>query len=126
VVAWGSGRALEDELFQSLTHAGISALIDHAIEMHGEDLIDEHIRSASENTRNLQDIQADAIFDLLSVEDRALLGKAARTRKAGWFKSITWMEEVAREIVGPNLADAEAGFCEIIKSIFVWAGGAGA
>jgi hypothetical protein len=36
------------------------------------------------------------------------------------------MEDVGRMIVGPDLADAEAGFCEIIESIFIWAGGADA
>jgi putative ATP-dependent endonuclease of the OLD family len=126
VVAWRNGRALEDELFLCLTHAAIGKLIDYAIELHGEDLIDEHIKSASENTRNLQDIQTDASLDLLSVEDRAILGKAARMRKAGWFKSITWMEEVAREIVGPDLAGADAGFRAIVESVLIWAGGADA
>jgi hypothetical protein len=34
------------------------------------------------------------------------------------------MEDVAREIVGPDLANADAGFKELVDSIFAWAGDA--
>jgi hypothetical protein len=123
VLAWRDGRVLEDELFLSLTDASLDKLIAYAVELHGEDLLNEHIKSVSRNTKNLAGILSDEGF---SPENRATLGRAARTRKAGWFKSVTWMEEVGRVIVGPDLADAEAGFREIIESIFIWAGGAGA
>jgi putative ATP-dependent endonuclease of the OLD family len=122
VIACRNGRALEDELFLSLTHTAVNALISYAIELHGQDLIDEHIKSASQNTANLEGIQVDAVLDLLSAESRAILGRAAQTRYRGWFKSITWMEQVAREIVGPDLVGADAGFRTIIQSIFDWAG----
>jgi len=35
------------------------------------------------------------------------------------------MEEVARDIVGPDLANADAGFRELAVRIFAWAGNAG-
>lgn len=119
---WRDGRALEDELFLSLTDSAVSKLIDYAIELHGEHLIDEHIKSASENAVDLKNIQFNSVFDTLSVDKRAILGRAARTRNRGWFKSVTCMEEIGRNIVGPDLADADAGFQRIIESIFVWAG----
>ena len=40
--------ALEDELFLSLTDDEVSKLIDRAIELHGEELVNEHIKSASQ------------------------------------------------------------------------------
>ena len=95
--SWRNGRTLEDELFASLTEDGVSRLIDRAVELHGEELINEHIRSASEGETDLATVRNEI------GAARALLGKAARTRKAGWFKSVTWMEEAAREIVGPDL-----------------------
>jgi predicted ATPase len=116
VLAWRDGRTLEDELFLSLTDASLDKLVAYAIELHGEDLLNEHIKSVSRNTKNLAGILFDEGF---SHENRAILGRAARTRKAGWFKSVTWMEEVGRVIVGPD-------FREIIESTFIWAGGAGA
>ncbi len=123
VLAWRDGRALEDELFLSLTDASVDKVIAYATELHGEDLLNDHIKSATRNTKDLATI---LLYEGYTPENRAILGRAARTRKAGGFKSVTWMEEVGRVIVGPDLANAETGFCEIIESIFVWAGGAGA
>ena len=125
VITWREGRALEDELFLSLTQGAVAKLIDYAIEENGEDLIGEHIRSASQNTANLKEIQVDAMLDLLSAESRAILGRAARPRYRAWFKSVTCMEEVARGIVGPDLVDADAGFWAIVESIFAWARASG-
>lgn len=124
VVAWRDGRALEDELFLSLTDDAVEKLIDRAVELHGEDLVNDHIKSASQNVKNLDGIRIERVIDGLLPESRAVLGKAARTKKAGWFKSVTWMEDVARDIVGPDLARADAGFSERIERIFAWAGDA--
>jgi hypothetical protein len=80
-----------------------------------------------EQTRNLSwgGVRAESRRNGVSDESRAVLGKAARTRKAGWFKSVTWMEEVARNTVGPDLADADAGFTALIEDIFAWASDGG-
>jgi putative ATP-dependent endonuclease of the OLD family len=125
VIAWRDGRALEDELFLSLTNEGVNSLIRRAVELHGEDLINEHIKSVSKNTKDLNAIQSESVFDCISPESRAILGKAARTRKAGWFKSVTWMENVAHDIVGLDLPDADADFRAIVESVFAWANDAG-
>ena len=125
VVAWRDGRALEDELFLSLTDEGVGRLLDRAVDLHGEELVDDHIKSVSLNAKNLADMQVEAIFDGITLESRTVLGKAARTKKAGWFKSVTWMEDVARDIVAPDLMNADAGFRELVERIFAWAGDAG-
>jgi putative ATP-dependent endonuclease of OLD family len=49
VVAYRAGRALEDELFGSLTPAACQRLINYANDLHG-DLIVEHLRTVSNNT----------------------------------------------------------------------------
>ena len=121
IVAWRDGRALEDELFLSLTEDGVDKLVDRAIELHGEDLINQHIKSASQNAKHLDTVRAEALLLGISPETRALLGKAAQTKKAGWFKSVTWMEDVARDIVGPDLENADAGFRKLVDDIFAWA-----
>ncbi len=89
-------------------------LVDRAIELHGEDLINQHIKSASQNAKHLDTVRAEALLLGISPETRALLGKAAQTKKAGWFKSVTWMEDVARDIVGPDLENADAGFRKLV------------
>lgn len=127
VISWRNGRALEDELFISLSDCAVSDLIDRAIELHSDDLVNNHIKSVSANAKDLDSIQMELIVNSISPESRAILGKAARTRKrkAGWFKSVTWMEAVAYEIVGPDLENADRGFRTIIDDIFAWCADAG-
>ncbi len=120
LIAWRNGRTLEDELFLSLTNDGIRDLVNRAIELHGADVINEHIKSASESAKDLDAIQSELVADQIKPEGRRILGKAARKRKAGWFKSVTWMEGVSREIVGPHLANADEGFRATINEIFSW------
>ena len=121
---WRSQRALEDELFLSLSDAGVYDLLGRAIDLHGEELIDNHIKSASQNDMDLSAVHAER-FQGISQHSRAILGEASRTRRAGWFKSVTWMEDAARDIVGPDLDDSEDGFRELVERIFAWASNAG-
>jgi putative ATP-dependent endonuclease of the OLD family len=121
LIAWRKGRAIEDELFLSLTDDGVDELIDRATELHGEDLIDDHIRSASGGKFNLEKIRTDGAAAGYSNEIRTVLGNAARSKKASWFKSVTWMEGVARDIVGRDLPDADAEFRALVDEIFAWA-----
>lgn len=120
--AWRPGRALEDELFASLTEAAVIKMLDYAIELHGDSLIDDHIKSATSGKTKLEDVQGELLFGTPSPETRTILGKAARTKKAGWFKSVSWMEDIARNIVGPDLPDAniDDGFETILNDIFAW------
>ena len=120
VFCWRQDRALEDELFSSLTDKAVNEMIEFAIELHGDTLVDDHIKSATKNRMTLSVVQADGLFDSLPAGTRAILGKASRTRKGGWFKSVSWMEELGREIVGPDLDMADAGFKEIIEGVFAW------
>jgi hypothetical protein len=103
VVAYRAGRALEDELFGSLTPAACQRLIGYANELHG-DLIVEHLRTVSNNTLTFQQIWDEIQNTGLPVgRTQGHPCQAARIRKAGWFKQISWMEDVARTIVAPDL-----------------------
>ena len=70
LIAWRKGRAIEDELFLSLTDDAIDEMIDRAVELHGEDLVDEHIKSASGGKTDLEKICTDAPVDGYSKEAR--------------------------------------------------------
>jgi diacylglycerol kinase len=72
VIAWRNGRALEDELFISLTDDGVDELIDRAIELQGNDLVNEHIKSASGNAKDVAAIQNESVIDGISVESRKI------------------------------------------------------
>jgi Overcoming lysogenization defect protein-like, TOPRIM domain len=118
--SWRKDRALEDELFISLSDSAVGKMLDYAIDLHGEALIDDHIKSASNGAKTLNAVRTELLLGNLPAETRIILGKAARTRKAGWLKSVSWMEQVAREIVGPELSGAKEGFRAIITGLFAW------
>ena len=109
-VTWRAGRALEDELFCSLSDGAINALLAKAYEVVERDLVESHIASKSNGQRTLASIEAERAFARISDISRDVLGKASRIRGSGWFKSVSTYQEVARDIVGPNLATAESGF----------------
>lgn len=119
-LTWRAGRALEDELFQSLNDEAIMALIEKAREVVGQDLVEQHILSKSQGQRRLSDIQDEDLINGISAESKQCLGTAARVKGAGWFKSVTTYQEVAREIVGPRLDTAEPGFQAIIQQLRDW------
>lgn len=121
VAKWGAGRALEQELFLSLNEEGVTALLAEAIELHGEALVDQHIKSASGGTVSLLDIQTATLIDGISVQQQQILGVAAKSKSAAWFKSVSLMEAVALEIVAPNLANSSAEFLAEVNGIFAWA-----
>jgi putative ATP-dependent endonuclease of OLD family len=122
VVAWRNGRTLEAELFLSLTATAVEKLVKRAAELHGDALVDDHIKSASNNAMDLQKIWSELAAHSISLESRTLLAKAATMRRSGWFKSVTWMEDAARDIVGPDLEQADdPGFRALIDAIFAWA-----
>ena len=110
-------------MFCSLTHAAVGKMLDFAIELHGESLIDDHIKSATKGAKTPNSVRTEPLTGGLSEETQVILRKAARTKKAGWFKSVSWMEEVTREIVGPDLAGdgVDEGFSAILTDLFAWA-----
>lgn len=125
VIAWRDGRALEDELFLSLSNNAVGQLLSRAIELVGADLVDQHIMSVSGGMKGLTSIQAEIATGAISTESRQTLGMTARKKNISWFKSLGKMESVARDIVGPDFANAEAGFKSIISDLFGWAANVG-
>jgi hypothetical protein len=109
---------LEDELFMSLPETAVSALLQAAIDLHGEDVIKAHIQSASNGAISLADCEYE-----LSETNRAVLGRASRTKKGGWFKTVGWMEDVARDVVAPAYQQTEQGFKDVMNSVGQWIAG---
>ena len=88
VFSWRSSRTLEDELFLSLGSCSVQKALAYAVELHGEDLINQHLKSISKNRLTLS--AADAEFDTgpASNDTRHIVAKASRTRHSAWFKTI--------------------------------------
>jgi len=108
--------ALEDELFRHLSNDAVHALLNKADEMVGRELMAEYIKSKSNGQVTLEAIEAERLNGGYTAASRTLLGLAARNNKNGWFKSVSGFQEIARDIVGPHIANAEPGFVHIVNN----------
>jgi putative ATP-dependent endonuclease of OLD family len=115
IFKWRDGRALEDELFTCLPDSAVTKLLEYAVEIHGDELVEAHIKSASGGKLALLTCKGKPTLDI-----RACLAKACATKHNTWFKSVRAMEHCGREVVGPGLAKSEAGFRSIVESVFTW------
>ncbi|MBN8940640.1 MAG: AAA family ATPase [Rhizobiales bacterium] len=126
VFHWRAGYALEDELFRSLPDDDVEKLLTQAIELHGEEVIDAHITSKSNGKVSLSDVRAERALGGYTPATRELLGRAAQVKskndkgKRGWFKSLGYMEEVAREIVAPCSRGWAPDFKNTIVDLLTW------
>jgi putative ATP-dependent endonuclease of OLD family len=97
----------------------VGDLVDEAIKLKDESFINENIKSASSNAKDLAAIRTDLRSDGITDESSEVLAAAAKSG-SGWFKTVTAMETVAREIIGPTLGEATDEFSEKIEAIFDW------
>ncbi|PZR12941.1 MAG: ATP-dependent endonuclease [Azospirillum brasilense] len=116
LVHWRPGRALEDELFLSLSDGAAVLLLERAVELLGDETVDAHIRSASGGKETLASCRSG-----LTPERRACLGRASRTKRAGWFKSVTWMQDAVVDIVAPDVGQVDPGFRALVSDVLAWA-----
>ena len=126
IVTWPPGLALEDVLFTAFPDEVIDKLIDRAIEVAGRDTVNQTLGKAAPGQNiTIEAIQAGRnAAGGYSQEHRRLLGTAARTRKQGWFKSISKMEGVAHEILAPSWDKAAPNFTDVIKALWAQASAA--
>ncbi|MBZ5486493.1 AAA family ATPase [Halomonas aquamarina] len=119
-IIWRDGLAIEDELFRSLSDKGVEGLLIKAAEFVGRELISEQIGSKSNGRFNLEDIEILKLISGFEPEVRQLLGVTSRNNKNAWFKSVGRFQEITRDIVGPDLPNAEQGFKDIIEKLWRW------
>jgi putative ATP-dependent endonuclease of the OLD family len=119
VVTWPDGLALEDELFLSVSDDAVLKLLERAEDLHGAELINEHIKTGSRNTRDLNAIMEEGV-DSFGQETRQFLGKVSRSKNNSWFKTVGRMEDVARDIIGPDIEKADKDFRQRINQLFAW------
>jgi hypothetical protein len=121
VTAWQPGRKLEEELFHSLPADAVNALLDLALTVKDQGVVNDQIKSASADTVTLASVRSELNGRAVSETARVALGKAAGGKNAPWFKNVSAMEEIGRKIVGPTFDDADPRFQEIVNEFFAWA-----
>lgn len=113
--AWRPGCALEEELFLALPEATVQRMLEYAVSRRGEKAIDDQIRSASGAKHSLASCQAG-----LTVEAREILGKVSKAKLSGWYKTLTDMEAVGRDIIAPGAKGADASLIVPLNSLLGW------
>lgn len=116
VFCWQPTHALEDEQFAELPEDAVHRLVDMAVDNVGEQTADAHVRSASNGQIGLQDCRGP-----LSTAHRQALGRAAKSKKGKWFKSVSEMEMVGRDVVGPALSAADTPLRQVVEALRNWA-----
>jgi len=117
---WRTGRALEDELFQSLPDPAVLSLLAKAENFLGAELIDGQLTSLSGNTLNLAACKAS-----VTPQNRSVMALAAKTKQNPWFKTVSRAEEVGRDVVAPYLTQSDPDFLANISLIWKWLRSAG-
>ncbi|MCB4767290.1 AAA family ATPase [Ancylobacter sp. Lp-2] len=115
VFKWAPGQALEHAIFNGVSDPAVHRLLERAVELHGEELIGEHIMAASNNTLTLALCRGP-----VTPQTRQILATAAKWKKNAWFKTVTWMEDAARDIIGPDYLTANPAFQNVVYGLFQW------
>ncbi|MBU1456958.1 MAG: AAA family ATPase [Proteobacteria bacterium] len=121
VFKWRAGEKTESELFKSLPALAVSQLLHKAVALHGSELVDSHLRSVSNNALNVGMLQEPQRLVAITNEQRGLLARASTVKNSPWFKTLTIMEEVGREIVGPHIEASDLEFKMILHGLLEWA-----
>lgn len=115
VFKWSDGRAFEDELFICVSDYAVRELCKLAMEIHGADKVPHHLASECGSS-----IDIDTWLEDINGNKRIKIAKAAKSGK--WFKSISHMEQAARDIVAPDLPNARETLRSIVIDIYDWVG----
>ena len=121
VVMWQPGRKLEEELFHSIPAGAVGNLLARVLAKKDESVVDNHLKSASTNAVTLDSVRAELEASAVSGNSRAALGKAAGGKNNPWFKTVSAMEEIGRNVVGPAFNDSDAEFQKSLETLFDWA-----
>lgn len=111
---WPENNSIETELFSNLSDLAVQKLIEKAKMFHGNEIINNNIMTASDNKFNLASVQS-----TMTPQLRIALAKASQYRNSGWFKSVSFMEEVAYEVIAKD-SKAKKEFKSTVTEIFNW------
>lgn len=121
---WQDGRSIEDEIFLSVCDAAVVQMVEYARTIHGNELIDQHLSSVSQNKFSIA-AYVSAFTPSTGTEQQRLTARqwiatASKNKINPWFKNISAMEHIGREIIAPNLGNSTAPFRQKIADIFQW------
>lgn len=117
VFTWRDGKKIEVEIFDSIPPDAVRPLLDIALEEREERSINDQLKTVSENKVTLATVLAEVAESELSHASRHALGEASGK---GWFKNISTMERVARDVIAPRATTLDKDFRKSINTIRKW------
>lgn len=120
---WAAGQKIEAAIFRSGGQNLVGQIVEKAVELYDDALIDGHIKSASGNHCDLQSIRTAIAFDTVSQQQIEWLIVASTNNSNAWFKRIDRMGILAREVIGPAIGTMHQDFQTTVSNIFAWAAG---
>ena len=125
IFSWQEGHSIEDAIFLSVSDGEIFKIVDYAIKIHGDKLIEDHFQTVSQNKFSIADCEK--IFsqgegtDEEWVDAKEWISAASKTKSTPWFKNVSAMEYIGRKIIAPNLSESAPIFYQTITEFFSWA-----
>lgn len=120
VFKWQHGEKVEHAVINGLPASKLIGLVECAIELHGQELIDQHLIGRSGGALSVASFRDDPDGSNISSEQRDLLVGACAGKTTPWFKSVGAMEKLARDIIAPALGDCDDAFQRVIADIQEW------
>lgn len=117
VFKWRDGKKIEAEIFDSIPPDAVRSLLDIVLEDREERSINDQLKTVSENKVTLATVLAEVAANKLSHASRHALGDASGK---GWFKNISTMERVARDVIAPRAKTLDEEFRRSINTIRKW------
>ncbi len=119
---WDEEQDIETAIVTNVSEAILLLMIDYAISLHGQQLVGNHVTSASQGSETVENLRALLHSDQHSVtnEQRQIIARSAGGKNA-WFKTVGHMEHLARNILAPNFTGVSEGFKAKVNALLVWA-----
>lgn len=114
---WDTGLCLEQQIINDFDDNSILALLKLAVDINGEEYINSNLLTLSAGTHNLTTLQ------ILPIDPskKNLIAQSAKTRN-GWFKSVSKMEKLSAEIIGPQFyLYPQKKLNTVLTLLFEWA-----
>tara|TARA_R110002072_G_scaffold151470_4_gene300814 strand:+ start:1752 stop:3473 length:1722 start_codon:yes stop_codon:yes gene_type:complete len=121
VFKWQPGQKVEAAIIHGLPASQLLQFVERAVNLHGEELIDQHLNEKSGGALSVAGFRAVPDGATITVEQRDQLVDACSGKKNPWFKNVGAMEELTKRVIAPVLDDCDEAFKSVIDNIQAWA-----
>jgi len=114
VFEWGNNLSFEQALISYCPTDVFKDLINYAVDVHGEQRVEQHLLNNSQNRVDLHIVRTSPDCQISRNATAAAAGKYS------WFKDIAEGEDVGQRIIAPNLARFNPNFQGVISGLLTW------